>query len=58
MNHTGRAMALPHLAALEWGDAYTLQELRTRFEKGPVDWAALSAKRNSTEASHAVKGSE
>src|SRR5271167_277351 len=42
----------------EWGDAYTLHELKTRFVKGPVDWAALSAKRNSTEASHAVKGSE
>ena len=42
----------------EWGDAYTLQELKTRFVKGPVDWAALSAKRKSTEASHAVKGSE
>ncbi|MGO9934659.1 MAG: SRPBCC family protein [Steroidobacteraceae bacterium] len=42
----------------EWGDAYTLQELKTRFVKGPVDWAALSAKRKSTEASRAVKGSD
>jgi uncharacterized protein YndB with AHSA1/START domain len=41
----------------EWGDAYTLQELKTRFVKGPVDWAALSAKRKSEEAAHAVKGS-
>ena len=23
----------------EWGDAYTLAELRRRFERGPVDWA-------------------
>jgi len=42
----------------EWGDAYTLQELKTRFVKGPVDWAALNAKRKSAEASHTVKGSD
>jgi len=42
----------------EWGDAYTLQELKTRFVKGPVDWAARSAKRKSAEASRAVKGSD
>lgn len=24
----------------EWGDAYTLHELRARFINGPVDWAA------------------
>jgi uncharacterized protein YndB with AHSA1/START domain len=40
-----------------WGDAYTLQELKTRFEKGPVDWAALSAKRKAAAAAKAVKGS-
>jgi len=42
----------------EWGNAYTLQELKTRFVKGPVDWAALSAKRKSDQATHAVKGSD
>jgi uncharacterized protein YndB with AHSA1/START domain len=42
----------------EWGDAYTLQELKTRFVKGPVDWAALSAKRKAAEATKAVKGSD
>jgi len=42
----------------EWGDAYTLQELKTRFVKGPVDWAALSAKRKSKDSSRAVKGSD
>jgi uncharacterized protein YndB with AHSA1/START domain len=42
----------------EWGDAYTLQELKTRFTKGPVDWAARSAKRKSEDANRAVKGSD
>ncbi len=42
----------------EWGDAYTLQELKTRFVNGPVDWAARSAKRKSAEANQAVKGSD
>jgi hypothetical protein len=23
----------------EWGDAYTLANLRRRFEQGPVDWS-------------------
>jgi uncharacterized protein YndB with AHSA1/START domain len=41
----------------EWGDAYTLQELKNRFEKGPVDWAARSAQRKAQEANRAVKGS-
>ena len=40
----------------EWGDAYTLQELKTRFEKGPVDWSAREAKQKSQEAARAVKG--
>src|ERR1700683_3164063 len=40
----------------EWGDAYTLQELKTRFEKGPVDWSARDAKHKSEEATRAVKG--
>lgn len=28
----------------EWGDAYTLHELRARFVNGPTDWAAEAAK--------------
>jgi uncharacterized protein YndB with AHSA1/START domain len=40
----------------EWGDAYTLQELKTRFEKGPVDWSAREPKQKSEEATRAVKG--
>jgi uncharacterized protein YndB with AHSA1/START domain len=39
----------------EWGDAYTLHELRSRFEKGPVDWSARSANHKSEEATRAVK---
>jgi hypothetical protein len=39
-------------------NAYTLQELKTRFEKGPVDWAARNSKRKSAEANQAVKGTE
>jgi len=40
----------------EWGDAYTLQELRRRFEKGPVDWAARGVRRKSADAAKAVEG--
>jgi uncharacterized protein YndB with AHSA1/START domain len=42
----------------EWGNAYTLHELKKRFEKGPVDWAAMSAKLKSEEAAQAVKKSD
>jgi uncharacterized protein YndB with AHSA1/START domain len=38
----------------EWGDAYTLSELKTRFEKGPVDWAAVEARRKAAAAARAV----
>lgn len=38
----------------EWGDAYTLQALKKRFEKGPVDWAAKSAKLKSEQAAQTV----
>lgn len=41
----------------EWGNAYTLEELRARFEKGPVDWAARNAKSQSEQASRVVDGS-
>ncbi len=41
--------------SLEWGDAYTLAELRTRFDKGPVDWAAREAVRRAAEAARTVE---
>jgi uncharacterized protein YndB with AHSA1/START domain len=41
----------------EWGDAYTLSELRRRFEQGPVDWAAREATRKTKAAAAAVEGS-
>lgn len=40
----------------EWGNAYTLNELKVRFEKGPVDWAALEAKRKAAAATATVQG--
>ncbi|MFZ5669418.1 MAG: SRPBCC family protein [Pseudomonadota bacterium] len=40
----------------EWGNAYTLDELKTRFEKGPVDWASVFAKRKAAAASATVAG--
>jgi hypothetical protein len=40
----------------EWGDAYTLAELKSRFEHGPVDWAALAAKSKAEAAAHTVEG--
>jgi uncharacterized protein YndB with AHSA1/START domain len=40
----------------EWGDAYTLAELRSRFEKGPVDWAAREARAKAREATKVVEG--
>jgi hypothetical protein len=42
----------------EWGNAYTLHALKKRFDKGPVDWTALSAKLKSEEAAQAVKKSD
>lgn len=41
----------------EWGDAYTLEELRHRFETGPVDWSAREAKRKAQAAAAKVEGS-
>jgi uncharacterized protein YndB with AHSA1/START domain len=42
----------------EWGDAYTLHELRTRFVNGPVDWAAREAKEKAQEAAKTVSGKQ
>jgi uncharacterized protein YndB with AHSA1/START domain len=39
----------------EWGNAYTLQALKTRFEKGPVDWSAKKAQLQSQAAANTVK---
>jgi uncharacterized protein YndB with AHSA1/START domain len=41
----------------EWGDAYTLEELRRRFEHGPVDWAARAAQQQAQAAAASVDGS-
>ena len=41
----------------EWGDAYTLAELKRRFEQGPVDWAARERERKTQAAVSAVEGS-
>jgi uncharacterized protein YndB with AHSA1/START domain len=46
-NSEGAQAAYKHF---EWGDAYTLAGLRTRFEKGPVDWAEVAAKRKAAAA--------
>ena len=40
----------------EWGDAYTLAELRRRFETGPTDWSKAPARRASSEANARVGG--
>jgi uncharacterized protein YndB with AHSA1/START domain len=39
----------------EWGNAYTLQALKARFEKGPVDWSAKKAKLKSEAAVRTVE---
>jgi uncharacterized protein YndB with AHSA1/START domain len=41
----------------EWGDAYTLEELRRRFETGPVDWSAREAQQKAKAAAAKVEGS-
>jgi uncharacterized protein YndB with AHSA1/START domain len=41
----------------EWGDAYTLEELRHRFETGPVDWSAREARQKTEAAAAKVGGS-
>ena len=38
----------------EWGDAYSLAQLRQRFEHGPVDWSAQAAQQQAKSASGAV----
>lgn len=40
----------------EWGNAYTLNALKTRFDTGPIDWAALEAKRKAAAATAVVQG--
>jgi uncharacterized protein YndB with AHSA1/START domain len=45
-------------AHFEWGDAYTLHELRKRFVNGPVDWAAAEAKEKANSATKTVDGKE
>ena len=42
----------------EWGDAYTLAELKARFDKGPVDWTAREAKRKTESATRTVAGKD
>lgn len=39
----------------EWGDAYTLAELRKRFEAGPADWGAAAQKEKTADAVETVK---
>lgn len=40
----------------EWGNAYTLEQLRKRFETGPVDWAAVAERQKAAAASAVVTG--
>ena len=40
----------------EWGNAYTLDALKTRFDTGPIDWAAVEARRKVAAASAVVQG--
>lgn len=40
----------------EWGNAYSLAELKKRFDTGPVDWAAMFARRKAAAASAVVQG--
>lgn len=42
----------------EWGDAYTLHELRARFINGPVDWAAREATKKAAAATKVVSGNQ
>ena len=37
----------------EWGDAYTLEQLKTRFEKGPTDWSSPGKQTESSESGQA-----
>ena len=38
----------------EWGNAYSLAQLRQRLERGPVDWSAQAAQQQAKSASGAV----
>ena len=38
----------------EWGDAYTLEQLKTRFEKGPTDWNSAGKQAESVKADKKV----
>lgn len=40
----------------EWGDAYTLAQLKKRFETGPTDWAKAAERAASTSAAAQVEG--
>ena len=40
----------------EWGNAYSLNELKKRFETGPIDWAALFERQKAAAASATVTG--
>lgn len=42
----------------EWGNAYTLNELKKRFDTGPVDWAAVAERRKAAAASAVVTGGD
>jgi uncharacterized protein YndB with AHSA1/START domain len=39
----------------EWGDAYTLEELRKRFVEGPTDWSKVAAKAQAKKAAEKVE---
>lgn len=40
----------------EWGNAYTLNELKKRFDTGPIDWAAVAERQKAAAASAVVTG--
>ena len=39
----------------EWGNAYTLEELRKRFVEGPTDWSKVAAKAQAKTAADTVE---
>lgn len=39
----------------EWGDAYTLEELRKRFVEGPTDWSKVAARTQAKKAADKVE---
>lgn len=42
----------------EWGDAYTLAELKKRFEVGPVDWVKAAQQAKTQAAVKTVEGTQ